>query len=49
MNIETLLQDTKSDRAKFLAYVGEGIQKVADILDRDYERAIKALQAKARR
>ncbi len=46
MNIETLLQDTKSNRVKFLAWIG--VEKIADILDRDYERAIKALQSKAR-
>lgn len=46
MTLETLLQDTKSNRAKFLAWIG--VEKIADILDRDYDRALKALQSKAR-
>lgn len=47
LNIETMIQDTKADRRKFLAWMEVG--KIEDITDGDYDKAIKALQAKARK
>jgi len=47
LNIETLLQDTKADRSKFLAWMA--VPKIEDIPEGDYDRAVKALQAKARK
>ncbi len=47
MNIETMLQDTKSSRVKFLEYMG--VKKIADILDADYDKAMAALRRKAQK
>jgi hypothetical protein len=46
LNIETMLQDTKADRAKFYAWVG--VSKVEEILERDYNKVLKMLEAKRR-
>ncbi len=46
MTLETMLQDTKSDRAKFLAWAG--VENLADILEKDLPAAIRALAAKRR-
>lgn len=46
LTIETLLQDTKADRAKFYAWAG--VSKIEDILEKNYQNVLKALQAKGR-
>lgn len=46
-DIETLLSDTKADRAKFLELIA-GVGKIADIPARDYKRVINALNTKKR-
>ncbi len=46
MTIETLLQDTKADRKKFLAWAG--VSSVAEILARNYGTVVKALEARKR-
>lgn len=44
-DIETLIQDTKSDKAKFLQLIA-GVAELKDIPQRDYARVINALQVK---
>ncbi len=46
LTLETLLQDSKADRGKFLAWAN--VAKLEDILERDYSGALKALQAALR-
>jgi hypothetical protein len=45
-DIDTAITDTRADRARFLAYMGVG--SIEEILDRDYARAMNALESKRR-
>jgi hypothetical protein len=46
-DIRTMLTDTKSDEAKFLALIA-GVDKIESIPARDYKRVMNALETKAR-
>lgn len=45
-DLETLIVDAKADRARFLAYMG--VNKIDEILARDYGKACTALESKRR-
>ncbi len=46
LTIETMLQDFKADRGKFLRWAG--VEKLENILAKDYATVIKTIQAKGR-
>lgn len=45
-DLETLIIDAKADRARFLAYMG--VNKIDEILSKDYGKACTALESKRR-
>ena len=45
-DLETMIQDSKANKAKFLEFMG--VERLDDILKRQYEKAVNALQVKKR-